>query len=176
MLEREWKRLDKSPGIKLYAPNEAAGPTVYSEWEIVSVISCGATMTRTMKAANGSGEEGMDTRFFHFSQLMTKTMFDKWRKENYEVCPHCGKKHVKRKLPRISPYDSWECLEAAQSAEYRVEWFPQAYGRCIDCGEVFSERATFVQGDAGNAPSHTRKTGGRRQRREGVKKGDKENE
>ena len=57
MLEREWKRLDKSPGIKLYAPNEATGPTVYSEWKIVSVISCGATMTRTMKAANGSGEE-----------------------------------------------------------------------------------------------------------------------
>lgn len=28
-------------------------------------------------AANGSGEEGRDTRFFHFSQLMTKTMFDK---------------------------------------------------------------------------------------------------
>lgn len=112
MLEREWKRLDKSPGIKLYAPNEATGPTTYSEWKIVSVISCGATMTRTMKAANGSGEEGRDTRFFHFSQLMTKTMFDKWRKENYEVCPHCGKEHVKGKLPRISPYDSWECLEA----------------------------------------------------------------
>ena len=137
MLEREWKRLDKSPGIKLYAPNEATGPTTYSEWKIVSVISCGATMTRTMKAANGSGEEGRDTRFFHFSQLMTKTMFDKWRKENYEVCPHCGKEHVKGKLPRISPYDSWECLEAAKSAEYRVKWFPQAYGRCIDCGEVF---------------------------------------
>lgn len=46
MLEREWKRLDKAPGIKLYAPNEAAEPTTYSEWEIVSVISCGATMTR----------------------------------------------------------------------------------------------------------------------------------
>lgn len=137
MLEREWKRLNKSPGIKLYAPNEAAGPTVYNEWKIVSVISCGATMTRTMKAANGSGEEGRDTRFFHFSQLMTKTMFDKWRKENYEVCPHCGKEHVKGKLPRISPYDSWECLEADKSAEYRVKWFPQAYGRCIDCGEVF---------------------------------------
>ena len=113
MLEREWKRLDKSPGIKLYAPNEAAEPTTYSEWEIVSVISCGATMTHIMKAANGSGEEKRDTRFFHFSQLM------------------------KGKLPRISPYDSWECLEAAKSAEYRVKWFPQAYGRCIDCGEVF---------------------------------------
>lgn len=35
MLEEEWKRLDKSPGIKLYAPNEAAEPTAYSEWEIV---------------------------------------------------------------------------------------------------------------------------------------------
>lgn len=51
MLEREWKRLDKSPGIKLYAPNEAAGPTTYREWEIVSVISCGATMTHITKAA-----------------------------------------------------------------------------------------------------------------------------
>lgn len=95
MLEREWKQLDKSPGVKLYAPNEAAEPTTYNEWKIVSVISCGATMTRTMKAANGSGEEVRDTRFFHFSQLMTKTMLDKWRKENYEVCPHCGKEHVK---------------------------------------------------------------------------------
>ena len=42
--------------------------------------------------------------------------------------------------------------------------------------EKYSERATFVQRDAGNVPSHTRKTGGRRQRREGAKKGDKENE
>lgn len=58
MLEREWKRLDKSPGIKLYAPNEATGPTTYSEWEIVSVISCGTTMTHITKAANGSGGRG----------------------------------------------------------------------------------------------------------------------
>lgn len=40
---------------------------------IVSVISCGATMTRIMKVANRNGGMGRDTRFFHFSQLMTKT-------------------------------------------------------------------------------------------------------
>lgn len=142
MLEEEWKRLDKSPGTKLYAPKEAAEPTAYSEWEIVSVISCGATMTCITKATNRSQDERRDTRFFHFSQLMTKTMFDKWRKENYEVCPHCGKEHVKGKLPRISPYDSWECLEADKSAECRVKWFPQAYGKCIDCGKVFRKGNT----------------------------------
>lgn len=57
MLEEEWKRLDKSPGTKLYAPKEAAEPTAYSEWEIVSVISCGATMTCITKATNRSQEE-----------------------------------------------------------------------------------------------------------------------
>lgn len=142
MLKEEWERLDKSPGTKLYAPNEAAEPTAYREREIVSVISCGATMTRTMKAANGSGEEVRDTRFFHFSQLMTKAMFDKWHKENYEACPYCGKEHTKGKLPRISPYDSWGCLEADKSAECRVKWFPQAYGKCIDCGKVFRKGNT----------------------------------
>ena len=42
--------------------------------------------------------------------------------------------------------------------------------------EKYSERAAFVQRDAGNVPGHTKKTGGRRQRREGTEKGDKENE
>ena len=44
---------------------------------------------------------------------------------------------MKREVEILAPAGSWECLEAAKSAEYRVKWFPQAYGRCIDCGEVF---------------------------------------